>query len=97
MNEPRYILCAAIWYQTDKKCPLQPDNIKKGYVIAGRRHSNVIGTALALGVITATTNHVQGFLTNDNLFLDRREAAYIAFEAGQIDSEVTELNSNHLY
>lgn len=36
------------------------------------------------------------FLTNDWKFVDRKEAARIAIESGQIKTEVNELQSYHL-
>jgi hypothetical protein len=88
------ILCAAIWY---KHLPLQRDyqksavNCNEGIVLTGYRHGNVIRTMAALtGLRTvdfgadSVGDHEQGFLTNLNRFVDRKEAYKIAFEADQI-------------
>jgi hypothetical protein len=41
--------------------------------------------------------HVQGFLTSKNRFLDRQEAAKIAVGAGQCKESITYLFSEDLY
>jgi hypothetical protein len=40
---------------------------------------------------------VQGFLTSDDRFVDRREAAKIALAAGQVKEELKVLFSEDLY
>lgn len=40
---------------------------------------------------------IQGFLTNTNRFVDRKEAAKIAYEAGQIEREKKYLFSEDVY
>lgn len=95
-----YILCAAIWYK-EFECNddnhlqirgMQPYNIGKGIVICGWRHGNCIAVIKALTgfrIVTLSADgvgeHIQGFLTNQNRFVDRYEAMQIAFEAGQVD------------
>lgn len=39
----------------------------------------------------------QGFLTSKGRFVDRKEAAKIAWDMGQIPEQVEELTSEHLY
>ena len=102
MNE--IILCAANYYDDGKNHPHQPDNINTGFVICGRRHSNCIAIfsimfgfpyddkAKLLKMIER-----QGFLTNKNRFVEREEAAQIAFEAGQITQHKIVLYSEDLY
>ena len=92
-----YILCAAIWYKFDEEFSHQPKNVDSGLVIAGWRHHSVIGTAAGLDIITSKTPHVQGFLTNQNRFVDRNEASTIAFNAGQIKKDIGTLTSEELY
>jgi hypothetical protein len=86
------ILCAAIWY---KELPRKSDNrndmpvnIKEGMVICGHRHSSIIGILQNLtglrSVESESGKQVQGFLTNLNRFVDRKEAAVIAMSAGQV-------------
>ena len=77
-----YILCAAIYYKIDKVIAHQPKNIDKGIVICGRRHHNCIPISMYLQ-IKKGTQHIQGFLTNTDRFVDRTEAAKIAIAAGQ--------------
>lgn len=103
-----YILCAAIWY---KEIPLKkvingvlPKNCDKGLVVLGHRHGQCMWTMTALtGLRTCeigedcSGEHEQGFLTNTNRFVDREEAAQIAFDAGQIKQHTITLYSEDLY
>lgn len=86
-----YILCAANRYDDGKKYKHQPININRGFVVCGRRHHNCIDTfAQIVGFPYTELGHrihnteVQGFLTNTNRFVTRKEAYKIAFEADQI-------------
>ena len=96
MKRP-FIVCAAIWYKTPMVhrvrfisgvemtfYPNQPKNVKNGIVICGHdyNHCSAIYTILT-GDITRS-NDIQGFITSDNYFVDKYDAAKIAFEAGQI-------------
>lgn len=99
-----YILCAAIWFNDNKKYEHQPKNIDIGIVICGRRHHNCFLTAFALnGGMKIVENVdddikvVQGFMTSDNRFVDRSEAAQIAMDAEQIDFSTSILISEDLY
>jgi hypothetical protein len=85
------IICAANYYQDGLIHQHQPKNISNGFVTCGRRHHNCIGTfALIVGFPYTEeggkiqNTEVQGFLTNKNLFVDRKEAYKIAFKANQI-------------
>lgn len=89
-----YIICAANWY---KDLPLKkpelleprgfrPYNVDRGVVIGGWRHSNCL---YIKGAITGLRDaecgeHVQGFLTNKNRFVDRKEGLIIALAANQV-------------
>lgn len=102
-----YILCAAIWY---KELPLKkpellkprgysPYNVDVGVVFCGWRHGNCI---YQKGAITGLRDgesgeNIQGFLTSKNRFVDRQEAAKIAFERGQISEKKKTLYSEDLY
>lgn len=108
MKSKEYILCAAIWYQEielKKDIPqVRPNNISRGIVVLGHRHGQCIWTMACLtGLRTCdvgedcTGEHEQGFLTNTNRFIDRQEAAKIAYEAGQIKEELKTLYSENLY
>ncbi len=99
-TKKEYILCAAIWFDDGIENRYQPFNIKTGLVLCGWRHGCIfpqIGGLVIerknLGVI----NEVQGFLTNLNRFVEREEAAKIAFDANQIDKELNRLFSEDLY
>lgn len=105
-----YILCSAIWY---KELPLKkpevlerrnfrPNNCNKGIVISGWRHPNCLYQMVAIYGIKnyEAGESVQGFLTNKNRFVDRKEAMQIALKAGQIQKgeySNTTLYSEDLY
>ena len=100
-----YILCSAIWANDGKKYEHQPKNISKGFVICGRRHHNCLITAfilnneenLTLRINKANGKIIQGFLTNLDRFVNRKEAGKIAFEADQIGDKTNCLMSEDLY
>jgi hypothetical protein len=89
-----YILCAAIWY---KELALKKDdfpvgfsrpvNCDKGIVFCGLRHHNCLYQKVALTGLTdyESGKNIQGFLTNENRFVDRKEALQIALNAKQVD------------
>ena len=85
MNLP-YIICSAIHYDDGISHLHQPINIKTGYVIAGRRHHNIIINMDILGIKTQREN-IQGFLTSDDRFVDRAEALQIAVDSEQCQPE----------
>lgn len=102
------IYSAAIWYKDLDLSTARylPENIDRGIVVEGHRHADVIRTVLnLLGKRTVTYGdgaageHVQGFVTNTNRFVDRVEGMKIAREANQIISDTTfnELYSEDLY
>lgn len=68
-GEIEYILCASIWFNDNKDYIFKPYNIDKGFVISGWRHPQIFEC-----VNQKKLPHVQGFLTNKNRFLDRKEA-----------------------
>lgn len=87
-----YILCAANYYNDKIVHVHSPFNISEGFVICGLRHHNCISTfALMRGfpydseTLLLLQTQVQGFLTNQNRFVDRIEAARIAIVAEQIE------------
>lgn len=100
MNKP-YIICAAIHFDDGKEHNYQPSGIKTGYVVCGRRHHNCFITVSLIrnedfkkseyGKVT------QGFLTSDNLFVERKRAGIIAYNSGQITKETDCLFSEDLY
>ena len=95
MKRP-FIVCAAIWYKDPIRnevtdCyvslngfyPNQPKNIKEGIVIGGHNHSHCIAIYTILTSGITKREDMQGFITSDNYFVDRKQAAKIAFDAGQ--------------
>ena len=99
-----YILCAANHYNDGKKHNHQPKNIDSGFVVCGRRHHNCITTfAIIVGfpydenALELRRTERQGFLTNEDRFVEREEAAQIAFEAGQIKQHTITLYSEDVY
>jgi hypothetical protein len=88
------ILCAAIWF---KDLPtlvddipsnlLRPTNCDRGIVFCGHRHPHCLYQMIALtGKYSHTVGEsIQGFLTNLNRFVDRREAFDIAESANQLN------------
>jgi len=94
------ILCAAIWYKELKTATYNPTNINKGVVVGGYRHHDIISSVLALtGKRTvlkgknSVGEYVQGFITTDNLFVDREEGLKIATEANQIIAKLYSRNA----
>ena len=83
---------------------LLPKNCNKGIVLCGWRHGNIIAQMQAtMGLRTvvhgenSAGKYEQGFLTNDNRFVERAEAAEIAFKSGQIKTEKTYLFSEDVW
>jgi hypothetical protein len=80
-----YVLCAAVYFPDGKMHADQPRNIHKGFVIAGRRHSNCYQVLEMLGInIGQCDRGNEGFLTSHNRFINREEAALLAKKRGQI-------------
>jgi hypothetical protein len=99
-----YIICAAIWFKDGNKYSHQPRNVDSGLVVCGRRHHNSFLTAFELnggkkieGLNEANAKAVQGFLTSNDIFVDRKEAGKIAFDSGQIPKLTNRLFSEDLY
>jgi hypothetical protein len=95
-----YIICSAIWFNDSKVDYLhQPKNVNEGFVICGRRHHNCFLTrGFIKGVeLKDYKEIVQGFLTNTDRFVDRKEAGKIAFDANQIKQQTERLFSEDLY
>lgn len=100
-----YILCSAIHFDDGIEREHLPKNIDTGIVVCGRRHHNCFMTVAYIENSTLSDPipnfrneaTVQGFLTNTDRFVDREEAADIAYEAGQMNQEVGTLFSEHLW
>ena len=101
-RRPEYILCAAIWVNDGQVYPHQPKNIATGMVFAGRRHHNcfpALNKAFPGGSVDPEqrAGRHQGFLTSQDRFVERPEAAQIALSSGQIDRPISGLTSEDLY
>jgi hypothetical protein len=90
-NQER-IICAAIWY---KELPTNtmhnPINIFSGLVVCGHRHHNCIDIVARLSGLRTVQiapdgvgETIEGFMTSNNRFVDRLEAAEIAVKRGQV-------------
>lgn len=91
-NNKEYILCAAVWYKEIKLKKIfhfqstNPKNCPTGLVFSGHRHGQCIYTKCAITGLRdcESGENEQGFLTNKNRFVDRKEALIIATVAGQL-------------
>jgi len=94
-----YITCSAIWFKDGIKHDHQPFNIETGFVICGHRHHNCFMTAYILNDNEKVKGleEIQGFMTSENIFVDRKEGGQIAFKAGQTSELKTRLFSEDLY
>ena len=86
-----FIICAANYYNDNKVRSFNPKNINTGFVICGRRHHNCIAIfAQMVGfpyldeAMKLHQTEIQGFLTNTDRFVNRKDAYKIAYEANQI-------------
>ena len=86
-NMVEKIICSAIWYKELPTPIFRPRNIEDGIVFCGHRHLHCIHQMHAMTGKneSQTGERVQGFLTNANQFVDRKEGAKIALESGQIE------------
>ena len=64
---------------------------------SGYRHSNIMADIWAENHNQEIETSQQGFLTDTGRFVDRTEAADIAFKAGQIGSGINSLDSYMLF
>ncbi len=74
------ILCAAIWYkEINPRAYHRPINTPGGVVLCGHRHPHIISQVKSLldKPHYKLGKYVNGFLTNKNRFVDRKEAAKI--------------------
>ena len=97
-NKKEYIICAAMHWKNNKHYDHQPKNIKSGLVVCGRRHCNCFVILKEIQPdLSYKTQIDQGFLTNTNRFVNRKEAAKIAYVCDQIKEENNCLMSEDLY
>jgi hypothetical protein len=102
-SKAEFIICAANYYNDGNIHIHAPLNIAKGYVICGRRHHNcietfakIVGFPYSNDALKLANTEIQGFLTNINRFVDRKEAYKIAFEANQIKGTNAGVNENSI-
>ena len=67
------------------------------HILTGCRHCDVFELMFNLGIKYDRETHVQGFLTDDNRFLDRYDAAHVAYENGQTDKLCLPLFSEDMW
>lgn len=105
-----FIVCSAIYFNDGIKHKQQPKNIKEGFVVSGRRHSDCY---ILLEILKfdfsnfdySKTEIKQGFITSENRYVSREEAWQIAKKSNQIkfgynatvDDKDAGLISEHLY
>jgi len=102
MNK-EYIICAAIWYRELPTQHFLPVNITEGIVICGHRHGHCIDLLKTMCNLRTTKlgpdsvgTTVQGFLTNTNRFVSRKNALQIAKDANQLINP-SYITGNELY
>jgi len=84
------IICSAVWVDDGIKYSSQPKNIKSGFVVCGRRHCNCFTTLSLIYDNPAELIHckvVQGFLSSEDVFLNRKQALPVANHAKQFVGE----------
>ena len=103
-----YILCSAVWYKEfphikNTEVPINsflPKNLIEGVVFCGFRYGQCIYSKCAVtGLRDAESGeHIQGFLTSKNRFVDREEGAEIFInDGGILKYSKTKLYSEDLY
>lgn len=69
--------------------------LKNGIIYKGKRHKDIImSTPKHINIRKGGTD---GFVTTSGVFLDRKQAAKLAYQMGQIKKMVFELESEHIY
>lgn len=95
MEEKEFILCAAIWVNDKQEHNQQPENIKIGFVVCGRRHHNCYQTITdlkgdvneyfkSLNISDDDYREHQGFITSLDRYVNRKEGYKIAKANKQI-------------
>lgn len=67
------------------------------HIICGKRHCNCFETMFKHQFSHDRNSEIQGFLTDTNQFVDRYEAAEIAYEAKQISEPLSILYSEDVW
>lgn len=86
MNNQDYIICSAIHFDDGKKYVHIPRNIDTGFVVCGRRHHDCYYSIFVVNDNRKLLGYkeTQGFLTANNMFLNREEAYELALQTGQL-------------
>jgi hypothetical protein len=92
-GEREYVMCAAIHYDDGEDHYHQPYNIDKGVVISGWRHHNIMHSiskwmGTQQQIYEKGIKETQGFLTNKNRFLNRKETLELVKENGQLTKPI---------
>jgi hypothetical protein len=66
-----------------------------GIIYKGKRHKDIV--MYQPKHLNIRKGGIEGFVTTSGMFLDRKEAAALAYQSGQIKEPVEELKSEHLY
>jgi hypothetical protein len=83
-GEREYVMCAANHLNDGEDYHFQPYNIDKGIVFCGWRHSCIMQQYSKGYWVDFKDTEVQGFLTNKNRFLTRKQALELVRENGQL-------------
>lgn len=85
--EEEKVICSAIWYKELPHPVYGPINVDKGIVFCGLRHPHCLHQMVAMTGKRQSEvgEEIQGFLTNKNRFVNRKEAAEIALKSKQIE------------
>ena len=84
-----YIMCAANWVDDKIEHPFQPFNISSGIVYCGWRHPCIFQQYKErFPQETFGKSETQGFLTNKNRFLNRKEALDLVLSNGQLKAKL---------
>ena len=102
MTNDEKILCAAVWFQdielkeniaAERRLPI---NCNKGLVFCGYRHYQCLYNMVAVTGNYEVGEHIQGFLTDRNRFVDRQEGGEIHRRNGHA-TKLSDLFSEDLY
>jgi len=69
---------------------------QNGKIYTGRMHGEIIYDMVLIDGVKPPIDGEQGFITDDGKFVDRKEAAKIAFECGQTKKQLDFLYSDEL-
>lgn len=83
-GEREYIMCSTIYFNDGNDYNYKPYNIDKGLVYCGWRHPCILETMPQ----EHRKNNIQGFLTNKNRFLNRKDALELVKTNGQLKDNI---------